>query len=35
MIKEVDDKILEVFTAAYDDVAREFEIVFDDAVPRR
>ena len=27
-MKEVDDKILEVFTAAYDDVAREFEIVF-------
>ncbi|WAL64251.1 chromosome segregation protein SMC [Amycolatopsis cynarae] len=28
VIKEVDDKILEVFTAAYHDVAREFEIVF-------
>jgi chromosome segregation protein len=28
VVKEVDDKILEVFTAAYEDVAREFEIVF-------
>ena len=28
VVKEVDDKILEVFTAAYHDVAREFEIVF-------
>ncbi|RZQ64762.1 chromosome segregation protein SMC [Amycolatopsis suaedae] len=28
VIKEVDDKILEVFTSAYHDVAREFEIVF-------
>jgi chromosome segregation protein len=28
VVKEVDDKILEVFTAAYVDVAREFEIVF-------
>ncbi|MBO0840912.1 MAG: AAA family ATPase, partial [Sciscionella sp.] len=28
VIKEVDDKILEVFTSAYDDVAREFEVVF-------
>ena len=28
VVKEVDDRILEVFTAAYLDVAREFEIVF-------
>ncbi|MFC5995254.1 chromosome segregation protein SMC [Pseudonocardia hispaniensis] len=28
VVREVDDKILEVFTAAYADVAREFEIVF-------
>jgi chromosome segregation protein len=28
VIKEVDDKILEVFSTAYEDVAREFEIVF-------
>ncbi len=28
VVKEVDDKILEVFTSAYEDVAREFEIVF-------
>ncbi|WP_158888916.1 chromosome segregation protein SMC [Amycolatopsis anabasis] len=28
VIKEVDDKILEVFTSAYEDVAREFEVVF-------
>jgi chromosome segregation protein len=28
VIKEVDDKILEVFTTAYHDVAREFEVVF-------
>ena len=28
MVKEVDDRILEVFTTAYTDVAREFEIVF-------
>jgi chromosome segregation protein len=28
VIKEVDEKILEVFAAAYEDVAREFEIVF-------
>ncbi|QWF82876.1 chromosome segregation protein SMC [Amycolatopsis sp. CA-230715] len=28
VIKEVDDKILEVFSSAYTDVAREFEIVF-------
>ncbi|TQJ02354.1 chromosome segregation protein SMC [Amycolatopsis cihanbeyliensis] len=28
VIKEVDEKILEVFTSAYEDVAREFETVF-------
>jgi chromosome segregation protein len=28
VVKEVDDRILEVFTSAYLDVAREFEIVF-------
>jgi chromosome segregation protein len=28
VIKEVDEKILEVFASAYEDVAREFEIVF-------
>jgi chromosome segregation protein len=28
VVREVDDKILEVFTTAYTDVAREFEIVF-------
>ena len=28
VVREVDDRILEVFTAAYHDVAREFEIVF-------
>ena len=28
VVKEVDDRILEVFTAAYHDVAREFELVF-------
>jgi chromosome segregation protein len=28
VVKEVDDRILEVFTAAYQDVAREFEVVF-------
>ena len=28
VVSEVDDKILEVFTAAYADVAREFELVF-------
>ena len=28
VVKEVDDRILEVFTAAYHDVATEFEIVF-------
>jgi chromosome segregation protein len=33
VIKEVDDKILEVFTSAYEDVAREFEIVFSTLFP--
>jgi len=33
VIKEVDEKILEVFAAAYTDVAREFEIVFDVLFP--
>jgi chromosome segregation protein len=28
VVREVDDKILEVFTTAYHDVAREFEVVF-------
>ncbi|BBG00656.1 MULTISPECIES: chromosome segregation protein SMC [Pseudonocardia] len=28
VVREVDDKILQVFTTAYHDVAREFEIVF-------
>jgi chromosome segregation protein len=28
VVREVDDRILEVFTQAYQDVAREFEIVF-------
>ncbi|MCE0763948.1 chromosome segregation protein SMC [Pseudonocardia kujensis] len=28
VVREVDDKILEVFTQAYEDVAREFETVF-------
>jgi chromosome segregation protein len=28
VVKDVDEKILEVFTSAYTDVAREFEIVF-------
>jgi chromosome segregation protein len=28
VIKEVDEKILEVFSSAYEDVAREFEVVF-------
>ena len=28
VVREVDDKILEVFTEAYTDVAREFETVF-------
>jgi chromosome segregation protein len=33
VVKEVDDKILEVFAAAYTDVAREFEIVFSTLFP--
>ncbi len=33
VVKEVDDKILEVFTSAYEDVAREFEIVFSTLFP--
>jgi chromosome segregation protein len=33
VVKEVDDKILEVFSAAYHDVAREFEIVFNTLFP--
>ena len=33
VVKEVDDKILEVFTAAYHDVAAEFEIVFSTLFP--
>ncbi|GAB2475403.1 coiled-coil domain-containing protein [Jatrophihabitans fulvus] len=28
VVKEVDDRILEVFTSAYHDVAREFQVVF-------
>ncbi|CAM3768685.1 chromosome segregation protein SMC [Kibdelosporangium persicum] len=33
VVKEVDDKILEVFASAYEDVAREFEIVFNTLFP--
>ncbi|MFI7676518.1 chromosome segregation protein SMC [Actinophytocola sp. NPDC049390] len=33
VVKEVDDKILEVFTSAYHDVAREFETVFSTLFP--
>ncbi|SDI85741.1 condensin subunit Smc [Actinokineospora alba] len=33
VIKDVDEKILEVFTSAYADVAREFEIVFNVLFP--
>jgi chromosome segregation protein len=33
VVREVDDKILEVFAQAYADVAREFEIVFDTLFP--
>jgi chromosome segregation protein len=33
VVREVDDKILEVFTTAYTDVAREFEIVFNTLFP--
>jgi chromosome segregation protein len=33
VVKDVDEKILEVFSAAYTDVAREFEIVFSTLFP--
>ena len=33
VVREVDDRILEVFTAAYHDVAREFEVVFQTLFP--
>ncbi|MGE0298156.1 AAA family ATPase [Pseudonocardia sp.] len=33
VVREVDAKILEVFAAAYEDVAREFEIVFETLFP--
>jgi chromosome segregation protein len=33
VVREVDDKILEVFASAYADVAREFEIVFSTLFP--
>jgi chromosome segregation protein len=33
VVKEVDEKILEVFSSAYQDVAREFEIVFERLFP--
>jgi chromosome segregation protein len=33
VVKQVDDRILEVFTAAYHDVAAEFEIVFQTLFP--
>jgi chromosome segregation protein len=33
VVREVDDKILEVFAVAYADVAREFEIVFSTLFP--
>jgi chromosome segregation protein len=33
VVKEVDERILEVFTSAYHDVAREFEIVFGTLFP--
>ncbi|SDZ19000.1 condensin subunit Smc [Amycolatopsis xylanica] len=33
VIKEVDEKILEVFASAYEDVAREFEVVFNVLFP--
>jgi chromosome segregation protein len=33
VVKEVDDRILEVFAAAYQDTAREFEVVFDTLFP--
>jgi chromosome segregation protein len=33
VVKEVDDRILEVFAAAYQDTAREFEVVFSTLFP--
>jgi chromosome segregation protein len=33
VVKEVDERILEVFTSAYDDVAREFSLVFEALFP--
>jgi chromosome segregation protein len=33
VVKEVDEKILEVFASAYQDVAREFEVVFERLFP--
>jgi chromosome segregation protein len=33
VVREVDDRILQVFTAAYHDVAREFEVVFSTLFP--
>jgi chromosome segregation protein len=33
VVREVDERILEVFTSAYEDVAREFEIVFTTLFP--
>ncbi|MEO6886828.1 MAG: chromosome segregation protein SMC [Jatrophihabitantaceae bacterium] len=33
VVREVDDRILEVFTSAYEDVAREFEVVFGTLFP--
>jgi chromosome segregation protein len=33
VVKEVDEHILDIFTSAYHDVAREFEIVFDALFP--
>jgi len=33
VVKEVDDRILEVFAAAYEDTAREFEVVFSTLFP--
>ena len=35
VIREVDERVQQVFTAAYDDVAREFEEIIAQAVPRR
>ncbi|HEV7823557.1 MAG TPA: chromosome segregation protein SMC [Mycobacteriales bacterium] len=33
VVREVDERILEVFTSAYEDVAREFEVVFTTLFP--